>query len=263
MRVKTASFDHSFDISREEAKRIQNELSARVDLSDVYSSLDEVSRVGGADVAFIDLSQHASTGKSGPVPGKRRGYASQGSAGKGSENEVLAIAVAVVLDARRLHVVEAAFATAPALFPYIPGLLTFREGPAILAAIGELSELPGVMLYDGTGIAHPRGLGLASHMAMLNGIPSIGCAKSLLVGSCDEPGNIKGNRSYQYYRNRVVGTCLRTREGVKPVYVSPGSGFSVDGACNFVLSLTGKYRLPEPTRIAHNLVTAKKREFAR
>jgi deoxyribonuclease V len=148
-------------------------------------------------------------------------------------------------------------------FPYIPGLLTFREGPAVLAAIGELTALPGVMLYDGAGIAHPRGMGIAAHMALLTGIPSIGCAKSLLVGTCAEPGAEKGDRSYLYYRDRVVGVCLRTRRGVKPVYVSPGSGFSVDGACNFVLSLTGKYRLPEPTRFAHNLVTAKKHQLTR
>jgi deoxyribonuclease V len=170
----------------------------------------------------------------------------------------MALACVVILDIKRGQVVETAFATAPVLFPYIPGLLTFREGPAVLAALGELSTLPGVMVYDGAGVAHPRGLGIASHMAALTGIPSIGCAKSPLVGSFGEPGMEKGDWSYIYYRKRVVGTCLRTRRGVKPMYISPGSGFSVDGASRFALSLTGKYRLPEPTRMAHNLVTEHK-----
>jgi len=226
---------HSFDVSLEEAKRIQNELKACVQLTGVFASFEEVGLVGGADVAFLEF----------PSSG------------------TLALAAAVVMEAGTCCVVETSYATAPVLFPYIPGFLTFREGPAVLAAMAALSALPDVMIYDGAGIAHPRGLGIASHMALLTGIPSIGCAKSLLMGSCEEPGMEKGDRSFLYYHECIIGVCLRTRRGVKPVYVSPGSGFSVDGACSFVLSLTGKCRLPEPARIAHNLVTAKKRELTR
>lgn len=254
---------HPFDVTIEEARRIQNELSARVALSDVFSSVSDIDMVGGADVAFISRAALEAVDADVVLPPAAPGAASWPRGYGGLADEVLALAVAVTLDPVGLNVIETAFAIAPVLFPYIPGLLTFREGPAVLAAIGELSALPGVMLYDGTGIAHPRGMGIASHLGLLTGIPSIGCAKSLLAGSCDDPGPEKGDRSYLRFRGREVGACLRTRAGVKPMYVSPGSGFSVDGACSFVMSLTGKYRLPEPTRIAHNLVTAKKLQLTR
>ncbi len=257
----TATPVHSFAVTLPDAIRIQKELSALADISDAIESPESVELVGGADVAFITLSPESpDADRSDPASfphGEEREDTPSGIPG------VSALACVVVLDRKRREVVETVFATAPVLFPYIPGLLTFREGPAVLAALGELSGLPGVMLYDGTGIAHPRGMGIATHMAVLTGIPSIGCAKSPLVGSCDDPGMEKGDWSYIYYRKRVVGTCLRTRRGVKPMYISPGSGFSVDGACRFALELTGKYRLPEPTRMAHQLVTEQKRRMVR
>ncbi|MHB9027513.1 MAG: endonuclease V [Candidatus Latescibacterota bacterium] len=261
--MKTISPFHTFSVSLEEARRIQNEMGGQVELADSFVSIDQVELVGGADVAFLNLPSDASKPPAAIIPGEGARGTSRFSKAIGPEAGVLALAVAVTMEPNGFRVVETAYAIAPVLFPYIPGLLTFREGPAVLAAIGELTTLPGVMLYDGTGIAHPRGMGIAAHMALLTGIPSIGCAKSILVGKCADPGVEKGSRSYLYYRNRVVGACLRTRRGVKPMYVSPGSGFSVDGACSFVLSLTGKYRLPEPTRLAHNLVTAKKLQLTR
>jgi deoxyribonuclease V len=230
-----------------------------VDLSDAVDSPESVELVGGADVAFLTNSPgSAGEADAAPIFGGRFPAGAEGTDAPSGVTGVTALACVVILDTRQRQVVETVFATAPVLFPYIPGLLTFREGPAVLAALGELTALPGVMLYDGTGIAHPRGMGIASHMAVLTGIPSIGCAKSPLVGSCEEPGMEKGDWSYIYYRKRVVGTCLRTRRGVTPMYISPGSGFSVDGACRFALALTGKYRLPEPTRLAHQLVTEHK-----
>ena len=235
---------HSFDVSVREARIIQNELRCRVELTDRIESPDEIELVGGADVAFLPCFP-ASSEDSAAFPG------------------IVALAVVIVIDVKRCAVVETAFAAVHVRFPYIPGFLTFREGPAVLAALGELKTLPGVMIYDGAGIAHPRGLGIASHMALLTGIPSIGCAKSLLTGVCEEPGGEKGEWTYIYLNGQVSGTCLRTRNGVKPVYVSPGSGFSVDGARKFVLLLTGSYRLPEPTRIAHIMVTRKKQELIR
>jgi deoxyribonuclease V len=262
--VKTATPVHSFAVTYPEAIQIQKELSALVDISDAIDTPEAVELVGGADVAFITLSPESpeqdDTARSGPAPLSPCEEKTDAPAG---ESGVLALACVVILDMKQRQVVETVFATAPVLFPYIPGLLTFREGPAVLAALGELTTLPGVMMYDGTGIAHPREMGIASHMAVLTGIPSIGCAKSLLVGSCGEPGMEKGDWTYLYYRKRVVGTCLRTRRGVKPMYISPGSGFSVDGACRFALALTGKYRLPEPTRMAHQLVTEHKRRMVR
>lgn len=226
---------HPFAVTLDEARRIQDALGAEITLDDEIISIGEVDLAGGADVAFIEL------------PG----------------GETLAVAVAVTLEPGSFRVVEAAYAEAPAPFPYIPGFLTFREGPAVLAAIGNLSRLPEVMVYDGAGIAHPRGMGIAAHMAALTGIPSIGCAKSRLTGMCETPGEERGDRSYLFVHDRPAGVCLRTRRGVRPVYVSPGGGFSVDGACRFVLSLTGKYRVPEPTRIAHNLVTARRNDMTR
>ena len=179
---------------------------------------------------------------------------------KVSGNILSALACIVVFDRKRGNVVETVFSSAPVLIPYIPGFLSFREGPAILSAFGELSTVPEVIIYDGCGIAPPRGLGLASHMALITGIPSIGCAKSLLCGKCEEPGSIKGDWTEIVYKEDCVGVCLRTRTNVKPVYVSPGSGFSFDSARKLVISLSIKYRLPEPTRLAHKFVTAYKKE---
>ena len=256
---------HPFDVSYREAKRIQDELSGWVDLSDRIASPDEIELVGGADAAFLSRSPDSSE-YSGSIPIRETRGACPGdpdSESEGRKAVTIALAVVTVIDVKRRETVETAYAAVPVYFPYIPGYLTFREGPAVLAAIGELKTLPGVMLYDGAGIAHPRGLGIASHMAVLTGIPSIGCAKSLLTGVCDEPGIDKGEWTYLYVHDRPVGVCLRTRRGVKPLYVSPGSGFSVDGARRFALSLAGSFRLPEPTRIAHRLVTEEKRRMMR
>jgi deoxyribonuclease V len=253
--VRAAISVHSFAVTIPEAIEIQKELSSLVDVTDAIDSPEGVKLVGGVDVAFISTAQQdsiTSLDSSDCITDVSRGISFEG------EPDVLALACIVIMDVKQHQVVEKVFATAPVLFPYIPGLLSFREGPAVLAAFKELSAVPDAMVFDGSGIAHPRDLGLASHMAVLMGIPSIGCAKSLLIGTCDEPGLEKGDWSYIYNRKRVVGTCLRTRRGVKPMYISPGSGFSVDGACRFALMLTGKYRLPEPTRMAHYLVTEQK-----
>lgn len=208
-------------------------------------------------MAFISCSDNdqTSTSDNGDGNGNEEGSPRR----KESGGSVTALACAVVIDTRRGNVVEKVWATAPVYFPYVPGFLSFREGPAVLAAIGELTEHPGVLVFDGCGIAHPRGLGLASHMSLLTGVPSIGCAKSLLCGTCEEPGPGKGSWGKIVYRDTVVGTCLRTRDNVRPVYVSPGNGFDIDGARKIVDRLAPRYRLPEPTRLAHNFVTEKKK----
>ncbi len=257
---------HSFDVSYEEAKHIQSELCKRVDISDSISHIDEIELIGGVDVAFIDIIRKTSR-ESNRITDDNISRNNNTSINKASlkssfrKKSVRALAGAVIIDVKRVSVVETVFATAEVLSPYVPGYLSFREGPAVLAAIEKLSMLPEVIIYDGCGIAHPRGCGLAAHMGILTGIPSIGCAKSLLCGTCGEPGKSKGSWTEITYRDKVVGTCLRTRDNVRPVYVSPGSGFSVSSARDLTLSLAWKYRLPEPTRLAHNLVTAEKKLY--
>ena len=257
---------HSFDVSFKEAKHIQSELCKQVDISDAISHIDEIELIGGVDVAFIDTVRKPSRKNNeitnDTVSKNNNTFPDKASLKRSVRNKsIKALAGAVIMDVKRGCVVETVCATAEVLFPYVPGYLSFREGPAVLAAIEELSGLPGVMIYDGCGIAHPRGCGLAAHMGILTGIPSIGCAKSLLCGTCDEPGKSKGDWTDITYHNKVIGSCLRTRDNVKPVYVSPGSGFSVGSARELTLSLAWKYRLPEPTRLAHNLVTAEKKLY--
>jgi deoxyribonuclease V len=144
-------------------------------------------------------------------------------------------------------------------FPYVPGYLTFREGPVLLSALGKLKLRPGLLLLDGQGIAHPRGLGIASHLGVLLGIPSVGCAKSRLTGSYREPGRKKGAMSVLRRTakgkgkgppGQTLGAVLRTRADVRPVFVSPGHLMDIDDSVRIVLACTGKYRVPEPLRCA-------------
>lgn len=153
-----------------------------------------------------------------------------------------------------LEPVEEAWASGKPSFPYIPGLLSFREGPITLAAFRKLKHTPDVIMFDGQGVAHPRGFGLASHIGLLMDIPSIGCAKSVLVGEFDEPGRVRGSVSPLVYKGAVVGQAVRTRDGVNPVYVSVGHRLSLESAVSIVLGCFGGYRVPEPTRRAHILV---------
>ena len=135
-------------------------------------------------------------------------------------------------------------------FPYVPGYLAFREGPAIIAAVRKLARMPDIILVDGQGIAHPRGFGIACHIGVLLDIPTIGCAKTRLVGDYREPGIRKGSWSDLTYEGAVVGAVLRTRHGVRPLFISPGHRIDAEGAVSFVLSCVGKYRIPEPLRCA-------------
>lgn len=164
-------------------------------------------------------------------------------------------AAIAVLSFPALTLVESALAIQPAAFPYVPGFLSFREIPPVLEALGKLNALPDLLVCDGQGIAHPRGFGIASHLGVLTGLPSLGVAKSRLVGRYAEPGSERGSRSPLVYRTRQVGWVLRTRTGVKPVFVSPGHRLDLDGGLELALALTPKYRLPETTRQAHNLAS--------
>jgi len=150
-------------------------------------------------------------------------------------------------------VVEAAVLEQPTRFPYVPGLLTFREAPAVLALLESLKAIPDLLMVDGQGMAHPRRIGIASHVGLLTGIPTIGAAKSRLCGEHDAPGSARGSRTPLLHRGEVVGAVLRTRSDVSPLYVSIGHRISLEAAIEWVLACAPRYRLPEPTRLADKL----------
>ena len=167
-------------------------------------------------------------------------------------------AAVVVLSFPELHPLDQAVARQPTTFPYIPGLLSFREVPALLAALADLSVPPDLLLCDGQGLAHPRRCGLACHLGVLTGLPSIGVAKSRLIGSPDPLGPNKGDYAWLWDQGEIIGAVVRTRRSVQPLYVSLGHKISLDTAIRFVLACTTRYRLPETTRRAHHLASAAK-----
>lgn len=156
----------------------------------------------------------------------------------------------VLLDAASLEPVASALAFLPVSFPYIPGLLSFREIPVILEALAGLPHKPDLLMVDGHGIAHPRRLGIAAHLGVVTGLPAIGVAKSLLVGEYAEPGLLKGDTSLLFHRGERIGTVLRSRDRTRPLLISPGHRISQDSALAVVLGCLTRYRLPEPTRLA-------------
>ncbi|MEW6540329.1 MAG: deoxyribonuclease V [Bacillota bacterium] len=162
-------------------------------------------------------------------------------------------AAAVVLSFPELDLVEAATAASTTAFPYVPGLLSFREGPVLLEALQHLRRVPDVVLCDGQGAAHPRGLGIASHLGLFLDRPTIGVAKTVLVGEYHPPGPEPGANSPLVYRGRVVGAVLRTRRAMKPVFISPGHLIDLNTACELAFACCRGYRLPEPVRRAHLL----------
>ena len=220
---------HSFDVTTQEALEIQKCLREMIILKSPRTSF---SLVAGADVSF---------------PGSIRG--------RGTNR---ARAGVVVLDAKTLETVEESVAEVECRFPYVPGFLTFREGPAVLEAFRKLKHTPDLVIFDAQGIAHPRGLGLASHLGLFLDLPSVGCAKSRLVGEFADPGPNRGDSSSLYFEGREVGRVVRTKPGVKPVFVSPGHRMDQETAVRVILELVTHFRLPEPTRWAHNLVSTGK-----
>lgn len=172
----------------------------------------------------------------------------------------LVAAAAVVLDARTLAVVEEATAVGRVSFPYVPGLLAFREIPTVLAALASLTADPGLLVCDGYGLAHPRRFGLASHLGVLTGRPSIGVAKNPFTFAYEQPGPDRGDFSSLTAGEEEVGRALRTQAGVKPVYVSVGHRVSLDNACAHTLLLAPRYRIPETTRRADSLCRLALRE---
>lgn len=162
-------------------------------------------------------------------------------------------AAAALLRFPDLVLIESVLVCRPTDFPYVPGLLSFREAPAMLDALACLSATPDLLMIDGQGIAHPRRLGLAAHVGLLADLPAIGAAKSRLIGRYEEPGADKGAWTPLIHRRETVGAVLRSRAGTRPLFVSTGHRVSLDTAIRYVLACAPRFRLPEPTRLADRL----------
>jgi deoxyribonuclease V len=168
-------------------------------------------------------------------------------------------AVVVVLSFPDLQVIEKSEAILPIQFPYVPGLLSFRETPVAIKALEKLENAPDLILCDGQGIAHPRRFGIACHIGIIADVPTIGVAKSILVGKFENLGETRGSIAPLIHRKEQIGAALRTREKVQPIYISIGHRTSLETAVNYVLQCTPKYRLPETTRLADKLASYRKK----
>jgi len=177
-----------------------------------------------------------------------------------STDDELCFAAVVLWDMRAQQMVEQHTAIRPLVFPYIPGLLSFREVPALLAALRKLKQTPNALMCDGQGVAHPRRFGIACHLGVVCDLPAVGCAKSRLIGTHREPLVARGSQMPLTDKGELIGTVLRTQTGVKPVYVSVGHKADLSAAAQMVMDCAVKYRLPEPTRLADQLVAAAKQK---
>jgi deoxyribonuclease V len=213
---------HAWDISPTEAITLQKELASRVVLQPLPR---DCQKIAACDVSF----------------------------NVGGDALFAAI---VVLDRKDFSVIEEVTVQDKVSFPYVPGLLSFRELPILIKGFAQLQVKPDLVICDGQGIAHPRRLGIASHLGLWLGIPTIGSAKNILCGKYEEPDAAKGSRSPIIHHKEIIGYALRSRAQVKPIFVSPGHLADLDTAVNMVLSLIDKYRIPVPIRHVHNLSNA-------
>lgn len=218
---------HSWALTPREAIALQRQLAARVR---VMKPPGELRFIAGLDAAFS-------------ADGKQ------------------CLAAVVLWDARERAVVEQHTAAGPLTFPYIPGLLSFREAPTLLAVLRRLRRTPDALMCDGQGIAHPRRLGIASHVGIICNLPTIGCAKNRLCGQHLEPARKRGAGAPLMDGDEQIGEVLRTQDGVNPVYVSVGHLCDLACARALVLACATRYRLPEPTRLADRLGAAAKRQL--
>ncbi len=212
---------HGWNLSYSQAREVQSSLACQVQFVPLSGSPE---LVAGIDCAF-------------------------------SKDGERILAAVVVLRLPGFKVVETTSAARKVTFPYIPGLLSFREAPVCIAAVEKLRSRPDVFIIDGQGIAHPRRLGLAAHLGLFFDRPTIGCAKSRLTGDYDEPASEKGARTLLTSQSETIGAVVRTRTNVKPVFVSVGNKCVLEDAVRIVLECAVKYRLPEPTRLAHQTVS--------
>jgi deoxyribonuclease V len=212
---------HRWDLSPRDAIALQRQLSERVDRSTPFPEWFRYA--AGADVACGRFSNRLFAG-------------------------------VVVCDVTDWSVVDSAGIEVETECPYVPGLLSFRESPGLLEAFSRLSREPDVVLVDGAGFAHPRRFGLACHIGLLLDRPTIGCAKSRLIGTFSPPGSVRGSSRQLLDRGEVIGRVLRTRTGVKPLFVSVGHKLPLEDAARIVLACCPRHRLPEPVRLAHRFV---------
>lgn len=210
---------HDWNVSYKRAREIQRELGAKLILKD-KDLPDTIHTVAGADISY-------------------------------SRNSRLFFAVVIIFAFPTMEIIEEQSSSGTVDFPYIPGLLTFREGPVLLETFKKVRSLPDVILFDGHGISHPRDIGLASHMGLFLNRPSIGCAKTRLVGSYNKVAEKPGSYSPLVYNDEIRGAVLRTKRNVKPVFVSQGHKIALERAIEITMSCCRGYRLPEPTRNAH------------
>ena len=233
MSVKVRVHQHPWNVSHTQAEAIQRRL---VGYLKPQGSLDGVNLVAGIDVSFPrDL---------------RRG------------DQQWARAAVIVLSYPDLKPVEQVVAERPVDWPYIPGLLSFREGPGVLEALEKLETEPNLLMFDAQGLAHPRRMGLATHLGILLDRPAIGCAKSRLCGQYQEPAPHKGAWTPLIDRGEQIGAVVRSRDHVKPIFVSIGQHVDLETAIHFTLSCCPRYRLPEPTRLAHRLAGGERLSFS-
>ncbi len=213
---------YSWNVSYKQAVRIQEHLKNKVSLTVMYN---RVGYIAGLDLAYSRKSNAVWAG-------------------------------AVVLEFPSLARIEEKCSEGEAGFPYVPGFLGFREIPALIAVLKKIECDPDLILCDGHGIAHPRGIGLASHLGVILNKPTIGCAKDPLVGGFFPVEEHRGAHEYIRHKEKVVGAALRTKEGVKPVFVSPGHGITLMESIRFVLNTSLAFRIPEPIRMAHLLASS-------
>lgn len=216
---------HDWNLSPQQAVQLQQQLRDRVNITPLTKP---VKTIAGADISFNKYSPRV-------------------------------YAAIVVLELPSLNTIEEAGAVCEIAFPYVPGLLSFREIPALIEAWKKLTAEPDVVMLDGQGIAHPRRFGIASHFGLFVDRPTLGCAKSVLVGKYEEPQAQRGAWTPMIHRNETVGAALRTKTNVSTVFVSPGHRLDLADAIDITLQCNGGYRIPEPTRRAHNLANALRR----
>ncbi len=218
---------HSFAVSLEEAKEIQLALAKKLTQTPLQRA---VRIVAGADVAYFSDKIHC-------------------------------VGAVTLMEFPELKIIEQVHAVSKVQFPYIPGFLTFREAPVLVEAFKKITHSPDLVIFDGQGIAHSRKMGIAAHMGVILDMPTIGCAKSRLIGDFETIDLKKGNFSPLLYHGQQIGAVVCTRDNIKPVFVSPGHKITIDESVDWVLKCCAKYRIPEPVRQSHLAVNRLKSEL--
>jgi deoxyribonuclease V len=210
---------HTWDLTYRQATGLQKDLVKKLVLHDCFG---RVEKIAGVDAKY-----------------EKQSYT------------MVVTAAVLIFSYPGFDLIEESISSLDLRYPYIPGLLVFREGPVIEKCFEKIKTIPDIIFFDGHGYSHPRRMGLASHMGLLLDLPAVGCAKSNLCGDYKEPAGEKGSFSLIYHKEEVIGAAVRTRENTRPVFISAGHKISLDTAVKFALN-SSSFRIPEPTRLAHN-----------